>query len=218
MSEIEISKVIVPKRFRQDLGDLELLKASVKRLGFLQPIGITAENELVYGRRRLEVAKELGYQRIPCVVVRLGDVDKRVAELEENLRRKDLNWVEEVKAKAELDILMRAIHGEHTPGIRDDSSLESNKLWDQSKTAELLGESQPLVSQDIQLAELMEERPELADLSTKSAAKKQMQIILHGEEPNPFEEPSKPSYDFECPCGRRYRIEWEKERIEQVTS
>jgi len=218
MRTIEVDKVVVTRRFREDLGDLEALKESVKRLGFLHPIGVTKDNRLVYGRRRLEVAKQLGWQRIPCIIVRLSDMEQKVAELEENLRRKDLNWVEEVKAKKELDRLLRSIHGEHKPGVRDDSSLEPNKLWDQTKTAELLGESQPLLSQDIQLAELLEQRPELADLPTKSAAKKQMYIILHGEEPNPFAEPSKPSYDFECPCGRRYRVEWEKERIEQIKS
>jgi len=212
---IEVDKVIVTERFREDLGDLEPLKQSVKRLGFLHPIGVTEDNKLVYGRRRLEVAKQLGLHRIPCVIVHLGEFEQKVAELEENLRRKNLSWVEEVKAKAELDRLLREIHGEQKPG-RPKNSLESNELWDYDKTADFLGESRPLVSQDIQLARLMEQRPELADLPTKSAAKKQMYIILHGEERNPFEESSKPSYDFECPCGRRYRIEWEKERIEQV--
>jgi len=218
MRKVKVDKVIVGERFRKDLGDLEPLKESVKRLGFLHPIGVTKDNRLVYGRRRLEVAKKLGWQRIPCVIVYLGEVEQKVAELEENLRRKNLNWVEEVKAKKELDRLLRSIHGEHKPGVRDDSSLETNKLWDQTKTAELLGESQPLLSQDIQLANLLEERPELADLPTKSAAKKQMYLILHGEEPNPFEERPKTPYDFECPCGRRYRVEWEKGRIEQVKS
>jgi len=33
---------------------------------------------------------------------------------------------------------------------------------------------------------------------------------------NPFVESLREPYDFECPCGRRYRIEWAKERIEQV--
>jgi len=217
MPTIEVDKVIVTERFREDLGDLESLKESVKRLGFLHPIGVTADNRLVYGRRRLEVAKQLGLRRIPCVIVHLGEFEQKVAELEENLRRKNLSWVEEVKAKAELDRFLREIHGEQKPG-RPKNSLDSNELWDYDKTADLLGESRPLVSQDIQLARLMEQRPELADLPTKSAAKKQMYIILRGEERNPFEESSKPPYDFECPCGRRYRIEWEKERIEQVKS
>jgi len=126
---IEVDKVIVTERFREDLGDLEPLKQSVKRLGFLHPIGVTEDNRLVYGRRRLEVAKQLGLHRIPCVIVHLGEFEQKVAELEEDLRRKNLSWVEEVKAKAELDRLLREINGEQKPG-RPKYSLESNELWD----------------------------------------------------------------------------------------
>lgn len=216
-NEIEVSEIVVPERFRKDLGDLTALKQSIERIGVLHPIGITKAKKLVYGERRLEAVKQLGWTQIPFTYVDLDPMKLRIAELEENLRRKDLAWVEEVKAKAELDRMLRSIYGEQKPGRPQKNSLESNKLWDQQKTAELLSESQPLVSQDIQLAEWLEKRPELADLPTKSMAKQRLATILSGSEPNPFEmEKGEEAFNFECSCGRRYRVDWHNQVVEET--
>ena len=90
---VKISDIKVKKRVRQDLGDLEGLKDSLKTYGLLNPVTLNADMELVAGQRRLEAAKAIGWETINAVVLDRG-VDKvrqLELELEENNLRKDFN-------------------------------------------------------------------------------------------------------------------------------
>ena len=51
--EVKISEIKIGDRFRRDMGDLEGLAVSIATEGLLQPIGITEDNLLVFGERRL---------------------------------------------------------------------------------------------------------------------------------------------------------------------
>ena len=51
--EVRCDAVHVGERHRKDLGEMEVLAASIATEGLLQPIGITEENILVFGERRL---------------------------------------------------------------------------------------------------------------------------------------------------------------------
>lgn len=136
---------------------------------------------------------------IPCVFVDLEDnILERVAELEENLKRKDLTWIEEVNAKKQLDELKKEIHGVKSPGRYSNSSVTEelrskllnpnnfdgdgdvleNKGWSQAQTAELLGVSPALISEDIQLANALIAYPELAKVSSKTAAKRALRLKM----------------------------------------
>src|SRR5262245_38675239 len=88
---VEIDKIKVGLRHRQDLGDLEPLITSIQTVGLLQPIVITGKNELVVGRRRLAAFEQLGRPTIPARVYSdTPDAHLRlVAERDENLCRKD---------------------------------------------------------------------------------------------------------------------------------
>lgn len=120
---INIGEVKVQKRFRSDLGDLDSLKESISRIGLLQPIGITKDNILVYGHRRLEAAKSLGWKDIPYVLLEADEYKKKLAELEENMKRKDMTWQEEVRAKAELHRLFQKLYGLPKAGYRSDLKI-----------------------------------------------------------------------------------------------
>jgi ParB family chromosome partitioning protein len=64
----------VRDRHRKELGDLDALAASMRGLGLLQPIGITRDNALVFGERRLQAARLLNWETIPArVIAELGD-------------------------------------------------------------------------------------------------------------------------------------------------
>lgn len=93
MEQISIAGVIVENRFRRDMGDMEQLKASMTNLGLLQPIGIDKDRSLVFGGRRLEAAKQLGWQTIAAKVV---DCDALIAEHDENEMRKAFTVTERV--------------------------------------------------------------------------------------------------------------------------
>ena len=62
--EISLSKIKVGKRFRKDPGDVSSLAESMSDIGLLHAIGITLDNWLVYGLRRLTAAKELSWEKI----------------------------------------------------------------------------------------------------------------------------------------------------------
>lgn len=95
MISIEISKIDVGQRFRKDLGDVEGLARSIEAEGLLQPIGITRENRLVFGGRRLAACYTvLGWTHIEA---RFVDVSSIIAgEYAENEVRKDFTPSERV--------------------------------------------------------------------------------------------------------------------------
>lgn len=87
---------------RQDTGDLEALADSLRRYGVLQPLGVTRPDgryRVVYGNRRREAAILAGLPAVPCVPVQLkGTTDHLVAQLLENMQRRDLNDMEKAYA------------------------------------------------------------------------------------------------------------------------
>ena len=87
--QVLIKDIKIKKRVRKDLGDLEMLKDSLKRFGLMNPITINSQNELVAGHRRLEAAKALGWISIDAVQVDTKDKLLLLElELEENVQRK----------------------------------------------------------------------------------------------------------------------------------
>jgi ParB-like chromosome segregation protein Spo0J len=101
-----IADIRVGKRFRRDLGDLSHMAENIGELGLLQAIGITADNELSFGQRRLEACKLAGLSEVP---VRLIDDDKKLAaQHAENRFRKALTPSEMVELADFLEPLERA--------------------------------------------------------------------------------------------------------------
>lgn len=56
---IPIRKVVFGERYRRDHGDLKALAESIERQGLLQPIGVTPDNVLVFGERRLRACRDI---------------------------------------------------------------------------------------------------------------------------------------------------------------
>ncbi len=105
------------------------------------------------------------------------DIDKMLKTLAENIMRKNLEWPEEIRAKAEVDQLMRAKYGGAKPG--GDRQTEPGKKHmaesaerSHEKTANLLNQSRRLISDDLQLAKDLDEDPELGKIKRKSFAKR----------------------------------------------
>lgn len=99
----QISKIKVKNRIREDLGDLESLKNSLKRYGLMNPIIINTKRELIAGQRRLEAARQLGWKTIRVIVVEKQDeLEALQWEIEENLQRKDFTQKELLKAEKRL--------------------------------------------------------------------------------------------------------------------
>lgn len=141
------------KSARKEL-DIESLAESIRRRGQLNAIIIDEENNLITGRRRLEACRSLGHQRVLARRLSgLSVADKRIVELDENIRRLDLTWQQGALALAELHALKSATEG----------------CWDQSSTAEYAGLSEAQISKSLLAAKFLQKGDEKVRLATNLA-------------------------------------------------
>ncbi|AHC14806.1 ParB N-terminal domain-containing protein [Salinispira pacifica] len=104
--QIPIQEIQIKNRIRKNLGDLAGLKDSIQKHGILNPVVINSKNELVAGHRRLESARQLGWNMIPVRIIDEKDAaDKVEIEIEENLYRKNLSADELAEAYEYLERL-----------------------------------------------------------------------------------------------------------------
>jgi site-specific DNA-methyltransferase (adenine-specific) len=92
--QIAISEISVGKRLRE-VGDVSELAASIKEVGLLNPITITPEKRLVAGAHRLKACKDLGWTKIEARSITLDELNRELAEIDENLIRNELTALEE---------------------------------------------------------------------------------------------------------------------------
>jgi len=94
-----------PRRYFEPEKMAQLV-ASVRQKGVLEPLLVRPKSdghvELVAGERRLRAAKEVGLEKVRCVVQELSDNEAFEIALLENLQRDDLNPVEETQGILEL--------------------------------------------------------------------------------------------------------------------
>ncbi len=87
-------------------ADLDELAASIKETGILQPVLVSREGEryrIIAGERRVRAARRAGLARVPVLVREaVGDRDRLLLALVENVQRRDLTPLEEASAFAEL--------------------------------------------------------------------------------------------------------------------
>ena len=90
-----ISDIKIGERYRKEMGDLKALAASISETGLLQPVGVTEDNKLVFGERRLRACRDiLSLKEIEVRIVDLPSIV--VAENAENEVRKDFTPSERV--------------------------------------------------------------------------------------------------------------------------
>ena len=168
--KIDPNEIVVEDRQRKKKKQsaLEDLAKSIKEIGQLQAAichkGEDGKVRLIVGERRLKACQLL---KIPFEYTLKEEITDplllRQIELEENLRRENLFWLDEVIAKKELHELYQLKYGLTTQGARGGHKL--------SDTADHLGESIGLVSGDIELAMWAVEVPEVAAAKNKTTAK-----------------------------------------------
>jgi ParB/RepB/Spo0J family partition protein len=159
-----------PDRVRVEFGNIDELSNSILELGLIEPIVLTPPATLVAGSRRLRALKRLGVKEL-----RLGEhfvwrdglspLQAKAMELEENIRRKQLTWQEEVEGKRQLLALMEKLH-------------EAEGGFSLRRLAAMIGESPGTVSEDLRLADAMQVIPVLRQATTKESAKRQLTLHL----------------------------------------
>ncbi|NBW18034.1 MAG: hypothetical protein EBR82_59680 [Caulobacteraceae bacterium] len=122
MNQIEIDRVIVRDRKRQ-AGNLDSLKDSIREIGLMQPITVTADLVLIAGFHRLTACKELGWDTIPAIIVELDGLQAELAEIDENLIRNELNQFERATWQARRKEIYEILH----PGSKHGANSGGNQ-------------------------------------------------------------------------------------------
>ncbi len=93
VNEILLSmvKADFKKNIREDYSGIEELAESIRKHGQLEPVGIDANDNLIYGFRRFKAVKEiLKWDSIKFVKIELDKKDRETIQLVENIHRTDL--------------------------------------------------------------------------------------------------------------------------------
>jgi ParB-like chromosome segregation protein Spo0J/DNA modification methylase len=166
-TKIPLSGVVIGDRIRTELGDIDELADSIKRHGLLHPIVVDADYNLIAGGRRFSAYAQLAksdpeYAHIPFVYFgSLPPAERKLLEIEENVKRKSMTWQENVLGIAEY----------HKLSSRE-AALEGDD-WSQEATGKLLGVEQSAVSNALKLArELSNKESPLWKLDTAFEAVK----------------------------------------------
>lgn len=91
MTFLPLDVIKVGECDRDDIGDIASLATSIKAVGLLHPVVVTADYELIAGDRRLAAVRSLGWTKVPVAVVDPSTAaDALRAESDENTCRKGL--------------------------------------------------------------------------------------------------------------------------------
>ena len=191
---IPTEEIQIKNRIRKDLGDIPGLANSIKENGLIEPIVLARVQEedlvhtnLIAGERRLTAMKSLGYTTLTYGVhfiwredLRSNDPKIRLLassiEMEENIRRKELSWHEQILGKQKLLAIMQEIHG--LPPKGGPTSGLSNPGFSVNKLAEMLGESAAQTNSDLELAAVITQLPILTKQDSREAAKRTLGLAV----------------------------------------
>lgn len=96
------------------------LRASIREFGFLSPLVIDRDFNVLVGHGRLDAAKEEGYQKVPCVFADdLTEAQKKAYILADNRMAMDAGWDEEL-LRIEIESLQGADFDVSLTGFRED--------------------------------------------------------------------------------------------------
>lgn len=116
--------------FNQD--EIKNLAQSIEKQGLLQPILLRKKEkgyEIISGERRFRAMKQLGHDKVPCVIKpKITDAEMVEMALVENIQREDLNDIEQAMAYHRLMIDCGLSHEEISIKIGKSRSTITNFL------------------------------------------------------------------------------------------
>ncbi len=90
---VDVNLIRISTRLRP-ATDVTALAESISNLGLLQPILLNEQHQLIAGFNRLEACKALGHTQISAIVLTVDEITSKLAEIDENLIRKELSVLE----------------------------------------------------------------------------------------------------------------------------
>ena len=184
--ELNINEIIIKDRKRQaDNEKVSEIMESVKEIGLLNPISVNKTDEgyvLVAGLHRLTAYKRLGYNRIQAVIVNMDNIHSELAEIDENLVRAELHYLDRAEMLKRRQEIYEKLHPDfaksekvkknlkqfrstenETVSFSDKGSNDAGLNGEKndgnfvSDTAKKTGLSERSVQQDLQLAKNLDE-------------------------------------------------------------
>ena len=156
-----ISEIDLGKRARKDYKDVPTLARKIDERGLLNPITLWKRGDhdylLLAGGRRLRAHQFLKREEIEARISdrQLDPLEIKCVELEENIHREELDYIEKIKLEQEIHQLQIDLYGEKVSTSPD---AEGASL---STTAELLKVDKSSLSRDMKIAKAMEQFPEV---------------------------------------------------------
>jgi DNA modification methylase len=145
-TSLPIHEIIVLDRQRVDYGDISDLANSIVRYGLIQPVIVNQEKRLIAGGRRLAAHQHLNRSHIDVVFRETLSVDElHELELEENVRRKEMSWMERCLNIAKIHQLKQRR-----------AALDREK-WGLRETGEMIGLAASRVQYTLELASKLQE-------------------------------------------------------------
>lgn len=153
-----IADIIIPEGGHASETSVLEIAASMEEVGQLQPILITPAGELVAGLNRLRACERLGHETIEVKVVTLDDLRLRLATIDENLIRKNLDALERAEMIHERKRLYEALHPQaaRPKGGRPRKNAEFPPAFSKV-TAHMTGRDPRSIQTDVQIAAMPQE-------------------------------------------------------------
>ena len=153
--------------------ELEELAESIKEQGLIHEVTVRPSNksgffEVVSGRKRVAASRLAGLPSVRAQVRTLDEIEGKILNIHENLRRSNLPWWEQSALIKTLHELRQKEHGQAATGRP--SKTEEKKGWSMRDTATELGAALGAVSESILLADAVSQDPTLRNVSDRRTA------------------------------------------------
>lgn len=175
--KIEIAKIKVGKRIRKvDISKVEELSKSIEIIGLTNPILVTKEYELVAGAHRLKACQKLGWENIECIIYDKDELHVRLAEIDENFVRNDIDYITRGELSLERDEILEKM-GLRAPSHRPNKGAPGAPLLKTtSELAKEIGINQRTLQEEKQIAKNLS--PEVKRIAKEIELPKKQAIAL----------------------------------------
>jgi ParB-like chromosome segregation protein Spo0J len=152
---MEINSITVKAGRRAiDSAKVRELANSMSEIGLINPITVTRDRVLITGAHRLEAAKLLGWTDIQATEVELDELLEQLHEIDENLKRNELHYLDRGNAIKRRDELLTeaGLMSKRGDNRFTDRCAESAHLKTKQDVADEIGISRRVLFEEKQIA------------------------------------------------------------------
>lgn len=176
--DVKIADIKIKTRLRSTSEDnIREIAESIRDIGLINPITIDNEYNLIAGFHRLQAYKSIGLRSIPAIISGQQELNARLQEIDENLKRSELTAIEKSAHIEERENILRQLD---KMAVKGDNRFSSNTKSTQKQRASEIGMSRRNYQY---LKELENLHPEVRDLLNDTPyASKMMDLVMLSRE------------------------------------